>query len=116
VLSVQAQVEICLAPPGYCPRYIRTIDMSVEGSSANQRYLGHYMELFDDKGEKPISTWSALAWILEDYGLLESRKWQLICYIDNKVDPPGVYSLLYFACTCVWDLFIGGLFTLQKIL
>jgi hypothetical protein len=28
----------------------------------------------------------------------------------------GDYSLLYFAYTCVWDLFIGGgVFTLQKI-
>ena len=26
----------------------------------------------------------------------------------------GVHSLLNFAYTCVWDLFIGGLFTLQK--
>ena len=30
--------------------------------------------------------------------------------------PRGVHSLLYIAYTCVWDLFIGGLFTLQKIL
>ena len=28
----------------------------------------------------------------------------------------GVYSLLYFAFTRVWYLFIGGLFTLQKCL
>jgi hypothetical protein len=28
--------------------------------------------------------------------------------------PRGVHSLLYFAYMCVWDLFIGGLFTLQK--
>ena len=26
----------------------------------------------------------------------------------------GVHSLLYSAYTCVWDLFIGGYFTLQK--
>ena len=30
--------------------------------------------------------------------------------------PRGVHSLLYIAYTCIWDLFIGGLFTLQKIL
>ena len=42
VLSVQAQVDFCLAPPGYCPRFVRTIDMPVGGSTANQRYLGHY--------------------------------------------------------------------------
>jgi hypothetical protein len=31
-----------------------------------------------------------------------------------EAEPRGVHSLLYFAYTCVWDLFIGGLFTLQK--
>lgn len=35
---------------------------------ANRRYLGYYLELFDDITEQPIPTWAALAWILEDYG------------------------------------------------
>jgi hypothetical protein len=35
MLFVQPQVEFCLAPPGYCPRYICTVDMHVEGSTAN---------------------------------------------------------------------------------
>ena len=74
VLFVQAQVEFCLAPPGYCPRYVRILDMPVDGSAANQRYLSHYMELFDDEGENPIPTWPALAWILEDYGLYRTEK------------------------------------------
>ena len=73
VLAVQPQVEFCLAPPGYRPHDIRILDMPVEGSPANQRYLGHYRELFDDEGEKPIPTWPALAWILEDYGLSRSE-------------------------------------------
>ena len=34
-----------------------------------RRYLGHYYVLFDGEGEQPVPTWSALAWILEDYGL-----------------------------------------------
>jgi hypothetical protein len=74
VLSVQPQVEFCLAPPSYIPHYIRIGNMPVEGLTANQRYLGHYRELFDDEGEKPIPTWPALAWILEDYGLSRIEK------------------------------------------
>ena len=67
--AVQAQVEFLVAPPGYCPRYLKTIDIEVEGSMATRRYLGHYYELFDAEGEQPVPTWPALAWILEDYGL-----------------------------------------------
>lgn len=36
---------------------------------ANQRCLGPYHELFDDEHERHVSTWPALAWILEYYGL-----------------------------------------------
>ena len=36
--------------------------------------------------------------------------WSITC--DNSMSPRGVHSLLYFAYTCVRDLFIGGLFTL----
>jgi len=32
----------------------------------------------------------------------------------TKLSPHGDHSLLDFAYTCVRDLFIGGLFTLQK--
>lgn len=74
VLSVQAQVEFCLAPPGYCPRYIIALDLRVEGSSANQCYLDHYKKLFDDEGERPVPTWPTLTWILEDYGLSRTKK------------------------------------------
>lgn len=69
VLAVEAQVEFSMAPPGYCPRYVPFIAMPVGGSTANQRYLGNYRELFDAEGEQPVPTWPALGWILEDYGL-----------------------------------------------
>jgi hypothetical protein len=68
-LAAQAQVEFPVAPPGYCPRYLKTVDIEVEGSMAARRYSGHYSELFDGEGEQPVPTWSAIAWILEDYGL-----------------------------------------------
>ena len=41
-------------------------------------------------------------------------KWFQLEWIENATR--GVHSLLYFAHTCVMDPFIGGLFTLQKIL
>lgn len=85
MLFVQVQVNFCLAPPGYCPHFVRTIDMRVDGSSANQRYISHYRELFDEEGEKPISTWPTLVWILEDYELSQ-RRWQLIWCTNNKAD------------------------------
>lgn len=69
MLSVQVQVEFFLALLGYCPRNVCIIDMPVGGSATNQRYLGHYRELFDEEGERPVPTWPTLAWILEDYGL-----------------------------------------------
>ena len=38
--------------------------------------------------------------------------------LENMKNEPnntrGVHSLLYFAYMCILDLFIGGLFTLQK--
>ena len=69
MLSLQGQVQFLSSPPGYVPKFIDIVDVPVGGSMANQRYLGQYPELFDGEGEEPVPTWSALAWILEDYGL-----------------------------------------------
>lgn len=33
------------------------------------RYLGHYKRMFDSPNEEPMPTWSAISWMLEDYGL-----------------------------------------------
>ena len=32
-------------------------------------YLGHTHKMFDDPSEEPVLTWSAISWLLEDYGL-----------------------------------------------
>lgn len=69
MLSLQGQVQFLSSPPGYVPKFLTTADVPVGGTVANQRYLGQYPELFDGKEEEPVPTWSALAWILEDYGL-----------------------------------------------
>ena len=105
VLSVQAQVDFCLAPPGYCPRFVRALDIPVGGSSANQRYLGHYRELFDEEVEKPIPTWSALAWILEDYGLSRTENVAAdLLYRQQSgswsFEPPSAVQLHPQFCPC----------------
>jgi hypothetical protein len=61
LLAAQAQVEFLVAPLGYCPRCLKTVDIEVEGSMAIRRYFEHYYELFNGKEEQPVPTWSALA-------------------------------------------------------
>lgn len=68
-LDVQVQVQFPVAPPDYNPRYLSSITLPMGGSAANQRYLGNFGELFDDEDERPVPTWKALTWLLEDYGL-----------------------------------------------
>lgn len=58
-----------MAPLDYCLQHRSTISLLVGRSVANQCYLGHYNELFDDENGQSLLTWPALAWILEDYGL-----------------------------------------------
>ena len=70
VFYAQTHVDIMVSSSGHCPKYLKTIEIfGVEGSITTRRYLGHYYVLFDREGEQPVPTWSALAWILEDYGL-----------------------------------------------
>lgn len=69
LLSMQGQVQFLNPAPGYRPRQMMRVTMTLEGSRANQRYLGKYLELFDDDIKQHVSTWPALAWKLEDYGL-----------------------------------------------
>ena len=72
---------------------------------ANQRYLGHYMELFNDEGERPIPTWPALAWILEDYELSRIEKVGVdLVYRQQSgawsFEPPLVVQLHPQLCPC----------------
>ena len=105
VLAAQAQVEFLAAPPGYCPRYLKTVDIEVDGSRATRRYLGHYCELFDGEGEQPVPTWSALAWILEDYGLsrIETTPADMVYKRSSRTwtfePPPAVQAHPRF-CPC----------------
>ena len=69
LLSMQGQVQFLTSPAGYLSPPLSINGVPVEGSVANRRYLGNYPKLFDDEQERPVPTWAALAWILEDYGL-----------------------------------------------
>lgn len=73
VLAIQGQVLFLIPAAGYRARLMVRLCTTLEGSKANQRYLGKYPELFDDVIEQPVPTWPALAWILEDYGLSRSE-------------------------------------------
>ena len=75
------------------------------GALEDQRFLGNYEELFDDVQEKPVPTWTALAWILQDYGL--SRTEQMAADLVYKqisgpwsFDPPPVVQVHPQYCPC----------------
>lgn len=81
------------------------VSMTLEGSMANQRYLGKYMEFFDDDIEQPIPTWLALALIFVDYGLSRSEPMAIdIIYKQisgpwSSKPPPAIQCHLQF-CLC----------------
>ena len=51
VFSMQGQVQFVVAPLGYVSHYTKTVIIPEGGSPMDQRYLGHYEELFDDVQE-----------------------------------------------------------------
>ena len=103
--SMQGQVQFGVAPPGYVSQYTKTVLIPEGGSPVDQRYLGNYEELFDDVQEQPVPTWSALAWILQDYGL--SRTEQTAANLVYKqisgpwsFDPPPMVQVHLQYCPC----------------
>ena len=75
------------------------------GSPLTLKYLGKYPNMFNSPEEEPVVTWSAISWLLEDYGLSRtetvpadiqhrrnSRQWSL-------QPPPAVASHPNF-CQC----------------
>lgn len=62
------------------------------GLVANQRYLGHYQELFGDEQEQLVPTWPTLAWILEDYGF-QRTKFVATDLIDNQGSGPWSFEV-----------------------
>ena len=104
-LSTQGQVQFLVAPADYSSNYQGAIVFSIGGSVANQRYLGQYHELFDDENERPVPTWPALAWILEDYGLSRTEPiaadlvYKRVSGLWSFKPPPAVQVHPYF-CPC----------------
>ena len=73
VSDAHAQVKFLVAPPVYCLRQFKTIDIKVEGLMATRCYLEHSYELFDEEDEQLVRTWSVLTCIHEDYGLSRTK-------------------------------------------
>lgn len=74
--------SVCGSTPWLCVSIYQNSDHTGGWFFDGQRYPGHYVELFNDAQEKPIPIWSALAWILQDYGL--SRTEQLAVNLVYK--------------------------------
>lgn len=61
-----ARMEIL--PPEFKPPPALKIKLPVLGSKLNRNFLGQYDNLFNMELEKPLPTWEAFEWLLEDYG------------------------------------------------
>ena len=80
ITSHDLQVELTLPPPTYKAPGWLSIRTPVTGSPLTVKYLGNYASLFDNEAVFPLPTWTAIEWLLEDYGLSrrEERSWDLI--------------------------------------
>ena len=68
LLNLNSQIQFELPPAGFVLAY-QTIDFPIVGTPLTLRYLGQYNHMFDSPAEEPIPTWTAITWLLEDYGL-----------------------------------------------
>ena len=68
LLNLNGQVQLNLPPPQFSSNYVAG-EMPVMGSPLTLKYLGKYSNMFDHPDEEPVVTWSAISWLLEDYGL-----------------------------------------------
>lgn len=111
LLNLHSQVQFELPPSNFLPT-IPQLEVPIVGSPLTLRYLGQYANMFDHPGEEPIPTWTAIAWLLEDYGL--SRNEEVPADIHHRRiarrwpdgPPAGVASHPHF-CRCPrrgrWD-------------
>jgi hypothetical protein len=66
------QARMSEPPANFKPPTYMNLPTPISGSFLKQRYLGRYESLFNSDEELPFPSWSAIEWILEDFGL--SRK------------------------------------------
>ena len=104
LLNLHSQFQFDLPPSSFNPVY-QPLDLPLTGSPLTLRYLSQYPNMFDKLDEEPIPTWSAISWLLEDYGLSRvedipadiyykqiSRQW-------SSIPPLAVSSHPHF-CPC----------------
>ena len=61
-------MQLELPPPQFILNY-QVGDLPVMGNPLTLKYLGKYPNMFDKLEEEPVVTWSAISWLLENYGL-----------------------------------------------
>ena len=73
LLNLNGQVQFDL-PLADFTTACQPMDLPVVGSPLTLQYLGQYSHLFDTPAEEPIPTWTAITWLLEDYGLSRTEE------------------------------------------
>ena len=111
LLNVHGQIQLELSPPSFTAPLV-VIALPLWGSPLTLQYLGQYDRMFDNPEEKPIPTWAAISWLLEDYGMSRTEDvpgdiyYRRISRHWSPNPPPAVTNHPNF-CTCPrrhkWD-------------
>lgn len=65
-------MQLELPPPQFTSNY-QVGDLPAMGNPLTLKYLGKYPSMFDNLEEEPVVTWTAISWLLEDYGLSRTK-------------------------------------------
>ena len=85
-------------PATFIPVF-QTIDIPVTGDPLTLCYLGQYEHLFDSPVEEPILTWTAISWLLKDYGLSHTDEMSAD-YLQTNFQTINVKNHPHF-CPCL---------------
>lgn len=98
--------EFNLPPHTYKVANWLIVQTPVQGSELTKRFLGKYYQMFKDMAvERPIPSWKALEWLVEDYGqsVEEDQPYDQIydkISKDWQVNPPTAVSTNGHFCKC----------------
>jgi hypothetical protein len=104
LLNVNGQIQMELPPLSFSVAH-PIVELPLVGSPLTLRYLGQYAKMFDTPAEEPVLTWTAISWMLEDYGLSRTEEVPAdIVYWQNSRQwshnpPPAVANHPNF-CPC----------------
>lgn len=104
LLNLHGQVQLESPPPSFTISRI-VPDLPLAGSPLTLKYLGQYHKMFDDPSEEPVLTWSAISWLLEDYGLSRTEtipadiQYRRVSRQWSPTPPPAVINHPNF-CPC----------------